>query len=198
MALANNGLDLQNNLLQTTLKNLWQNRDPGVDGQGDRQHQPQPHPRATVPNMENSDQNSMTLNLHLHIDSATASQFSHLGRARSPLQTRRAPNLRRSQAQDFSRDTPGQNPEFPFPETDNGPQELSREEIRGTDFDEEERWVSKSQRVPGDCAKTRVNSAERDEFRHASHFDYGRARRGIMSMANSPLSASLLSALSEK
>lgn len=137
-------------------------------------------------------ENSMTLNLHLHIDNATASQFSHLARAKSPLQTR-GPGLRRSQAREFPRD-PGQNPDS-MAEPSDRPRGLSLEEIQEDEADENERRIARLQRVG--ASREPTTSDGEGESRHPSRFDYARARRGIMSMANSPLSASLLSALSE-
>lgn len=203
MALTNNGINLQNNLLQTTLKNLWRTHDPD-QGDGQPQYQPQPQPYAqpqpqpqpqppgiNIPSMEHD--NSMTLNLHLHIDSATASQFSHLARAKSPVQTR-GPGLRRSQAREFPRDQ-GQSPDT-MGEASDRPRGVTLEETREQEADEDERRLARLQRAGGSLREP-VTSDGEGESRHPGRFDYARARRSIMSMANSPLSGSLLSALSE-
>lgn len=199
MALTNNGINLQNSLLQTTLQNLWRSR--GRD-QGDEQPQPplraqpQPQPcppRMKIPNTE-SPENTMTLNLHLHVDSGTATQFAHLARTKSPVQSR-GPGLRRSQARDFSREPSGPNLDS-MTETDNRPRGVSLEEIHEDGAQENEWRLARLQRAR-EPVREAVASDGEDEPRQPGRFDHARARRGIMSMANSPLSASLLSALSE-
>ncbi|CAG8087362.1 unnamed protein product [Penicillium olsonii] len=173
-------------------------------GDGQPQYQPQPQPYAqpqpqpqpqppgiNIPSMEHD--NSMTLNLHLHIDSATASQFSHLARAKSPVQTR-GPGLRRSQAREFPRDQ-GQSPDT-MGEASDRPRGVTLEETREQEADEDERRLARLQRAGGSLREP-VTSDGEGESRHPGRFDYARARRSIMSMANSPLSGSLLSALSE-
>ncbi|KAJ5338831.1 hypothetical protein N7452_005559 [Penicillium brevicompactum] len=187
MALTNNGINLQNSLLQTTLQNLWRSR--GRD-QGDEQPQPplraQPQPQPCPPRMNfpntESPENTMTLNLHLHVDSGTATQFAHLARAKSP-------------ARDFSREPSGPNPDS-MTETDNRPRGVSLEEIHEDGVQENERRLARLQRAREPMREAVASDGE-DEPRQPGRFDHARARRGIMSMANSPLSASLLSALSE-
>lgn len=126
MVLANNGLDLQNNLLQMTLQSLWKTRD---QGQGDGQPQTQPE----------------------------------MGRRH----TNRGSSL---------------------------------DQTRG-DEDAKELYPNRLGRVSEGSTKEADSSSAGERYRphHSrSRFDHARARRGIMSMANSPLSASLLSSLSEK
>jgi len=206
MALVNNGLNLQNSLLQTTLQNLWrggQGQDQDQD-QDQGNDQPQAHP-GVIPNMPQPEQNAMTVNLHVHIDSSTASHFSNL-RPKGPLQTR-APGLRRTQAREFWRETSSEKDgEAMIPKTGANSRGRSLEENKEGD-ESRERWLPEtntpetSQRALKNGVQPAIG-AERDP-RHGNgngngHFDYASARRGIMNMANSPLSASLLAALSER
>jgi hypothetical protein len=210
MALTNNGLDLQNSLLQTTLLNLWR----GGQGQGQGQSQdqdqdqdesqedgqPQPQPQPTFsPSMPRPEQGPMTVNLHVHIDSATASQFSN-HQSISPLQNR-APGLRRTLAREFSRE-PFENPPQTAPRGLNLRQGCSLVEV--IEEHESERWPPRTTPGPGPKASAdNYPDSEASQPRHRDGngngpYDYTRARRGIMSMANSPLSASLLTVLSER
>jgi hypothetical protein len=197
MALANNGLNLQNNLLQTTLQNLWR----GGQGQGQDQEndQPQSQSQPSIPAMPQSEQNAMTVNLHVHIDSATASHFSNL-RPKSPLQSR-GPGLRRTQAREFSRE-PSEKGSDVIPETAGPQRGCSLEEIR--EEDKRERWLPGSEFVPeslaseGSLARAGQLHQSNEAGSENGRFDYARARKGIMSMANSPLSSSLLAVLSER
>jgi hypothetical protein len=206
MALANNGLNLQNNLLQTTLQSLWKGGQPQDEDQEQEQEQQQPTIPATMPQ---SDQNPVMVNLHVHIDSATASQFANL-QLRSPLQTR-IPGLRRSRAREFSSGTSTETTrDALIPENANLRYERPLEERRGEDemknnlprqdsVPEPVGTLKDDQQAGGDRpANVNGNLNGNDNSNGNIRFDYARARRGVMNMANSPLSTSLLAILSER
>ncbi|KAJ5205470.1 hypothetical protein N7491_003904 [Penicillium cf. griseofulvum] len=109
-------LTLQNDLLQTTLQNLWttqvrgeesqfrpQQASPQTQDQNQTQDHSSSHPAPTTPSIPQTAAITIPLNLRLLLD-PTITHLTNLTRTSpgpSPLHPRRTPSLRRTQAREF-------------------------------------------------------------------------------------------------